>query len=260
MCGFALGIIGHNRWCRKLPTRKEPPQSESAWLEQQRVITKARLEEAKWWDDLAARPQKLKSFTETVELAEQRIAQLGREASRMSQSRLQDLLALSIVPRWSIVPHFRPQSVAEHSFRVAAIALEIAQRLNKGVTPSSVIIERNVLLWALVHDGPEAETGDMPYPLKKLLPEGSMRRAEYAVCPWYAEWLTSIHPAERIVVKVADKIEEVLFLRDWGQGPKADFAMADAQSQILAHVEEARSRYGLTDLPAIVESILDPKT
>jgi len=178
----------------------------------------------------------------------------------MSDSRLQDLLALSIVPRWSIVPHLRAQSVAEHSFRVAAIALEIAQRLNKGVTPSSVVIERNVLMWALVHDGPEAETGDIPYPIKKLLPQGEIRRAEYAVCPWYAEWLTSIHPAERIVVKVADKIEEVLFLKEWGRGPKSDAAIADAASQITAHVEEARSRYGLSDLPQIVADILATAT
>ena len=65
---------------------------------------------------------------------------------------LTDLLALSIVPRWSIVPHVHHQSVAEHSHRVAAIYLELCAQLNLPVSVEG-------LTWALCHDGAESRTG-----------------------------------------------------------------------------------------------------
>lgn len=175
----------------------------------------------------------------------------------MSQSRLSDLLALSTVPRWPIVPCLRLQSVAEHSFRVAVIGLEIARRLNKGVTPSSVVVEYHVMRWALVHDGPEAETSDIPYPVKKVAAlKAEIAHLETIVCPWYVDEDLGTNSQERAVVKIADKIEEVLFMRDWGMGPKADAAGQDARQQVIRHVEEARSRFGWPDLPDIVQSIL----
>lgn len=170
----------------------------------------------------------------------------------MSDSRLQDLLALSTVPRWSIVPTLRPQSVAEHSFRVAAIALEICRQINGEDLPAMVLVEQHALHWAIIHDGPEAETGDIPYPVKKHL---DLRFMEQKLCPWYHP--DKIHKAEAKIVKIADKVEEVLFIRQWGQGPKADAAMADAYNQVLAHTVQAMTLYGLPKLHRIVQAILE---
>jgi 5'-deoxynucleotidase YfbR-like HD superfamily hydrolase len=171
----------------------------------------------------------------------------------MSNSRLNDLLNLSHVPRWSIVPHLRPQSVAEHSFRVAAIALEIAHQLNPPGLPSSVVITGNILRWAITHDGPEAETGDIPSPIKQYVFKDD---AEAKLCPWYVAEAHGIHEQERAVVKIADKIEGVFFLQEWGIGQKSLEAQVSTRKQIAEHVEAARSRWGWSELPAIVETIL----
>lgn len=175
----------------------------------------------------------------------------------MSNSRLHDLLALAHVPRWSIVPCSRFQSVAEHSFRVAAIALSIADRLNKFNLPSSVVIKSEVLQWAIVHDGPEAETGDVPYPVKCPAIRAELSHLEMALCPWFDAEDQRVHPQERLVVSIADRIEWVLFLQEYGQGPKAVAAANGARQQILAYIGEAISKYGWVDMPVIVSGILD---
>ena len=48
----------------------------------------------------------------------------------MAANRLTDLLALSHVPRWSIVRHVSPQNVGDHTFRVMVIYTELMNRLN----------------------------------------------------------------------------------------------------------------------------------
>ncbi|MEE8608607.1 MAG: HD domain-containing protein [Nitrospiraceae bacterium] len=120
--------------------------------------------------------------------------------------RLNDLLLLTYVPRWSIIPINRPESVAEHSFRVAVIAMEIAQRSNLETYP--------VIYRALIHDGPEAATGDIPSPMKRVLSD--LRTAEGFACPW----ASARGPARDIfdhIVKVADLIDLQIYLRRHGE-------------------------------------------
>lgn len=122
-------------------------------------------------------------------------------------SRLNDLLLLTYVPRWSIIPVARPESVAEHSFRVAVIALEIAQRANLETAP--------VLYRALIHDGPEAGTGDIANPVKgPIAPD--LQRIERVLCPWW----DSGRPSRDIfdhIVKVADVMDALVYLQRHGE-------------------------------------------
>lgn len=110
-------------------------------------------------------------------------------------NQMNDLLALSYVPRWTIVPHSRPQSVGDHTFRVAVIAMELAVRTASKVTMLQ-------LYGALVHDLEECRTGDIPSPAK---PAGA--------APPIDEW-------DRLV-RLADLIEALTYIDRWGVGPHA---------------------------------------
>src|SRR5690606_20843295 len=74
---------------------------------------------------------------------------------------LTDALRASDVVRWQIVRVLKGQSVAEHSFNVALIALELADRLK--------VDRGEVLHYAILHDLPEVLTGDIPTPTKRVI-------------------------------------------------------------------------------------------
>lgn len=130
--------------------------------------------------------------------------------------RLTDLLALSIVPRWSVVPHHGHQSVADHSFRVVVILRELADRL-------SITLTAEDLWYALTHDGAESVTGDIPGKFKaRYLPD--IRQAELAACPWLDPRLVPIGRAlvsNITLVKLADLIETYTWIAMNGYGPHA---------------------------------------
>ena len=131
---------------------------------------------------------------------------------------LTDLLALSHVPRWSILPISRPQSVADHTFRVMVICMDICDRLGFSSQLSGLVLQ-----WALVHDGDESRTGDIPSSYKRAVPMDSYP----SMCPWYEKteievWDSYWGKVIAYVVKLADRIEAVTFLDQWGQGSHAD--------------------------------------
>src|SRR5437879_3223884 len=115
----------------------------------------------------------------------------------MSTRRINDLLNLADVMHWHSVPTLRKRSVAEHSFRVAVIVMELSDRLQ--------LFSLGALHWALCHDGPEAETGDLPHTAKMLMDRDAWVSVEKAMCPWYEvppDDLTGVK-----LVKVADLAE-----------------------------------------------------
>lgn len=119
---------------------------------------------------------------------------------------LTDALALSHVPRWAIVRHSRPQSVADHSYRVAIIARELVRRLNWENRDG---LDVNRLVWlALIHDLDESLTGDIPTPAKRLL------GLDNPILPHLAGvyGVEGMTPAERGVLALADIIEAYTYL------------------------------------------------
>lgn len=70
-----------------------------------------------------------------------------------------DMLNLSYVQRWVIMPTNRPQSVAEHSYRVAIIAMALLDHC-------SIPGREYVIRACLSHDVEEVYTGDIPGPDK----------------------------------------------------------------------------------------------
>lgn len=143
---------------------------------------------------------------------------------------MNDLLALCHVPRWVIVPHIGTQSVAEHTFRVAVIYLELCLRLDRKV-------ETTDLIWAIVHDGPEAWTGDISGPFKTL-------GCDDKVAPWWHDYRARVPAAARKLVKLADMIEAATYIKCRGLGPHAAYVAARSYEQVTEKTREVASMVG----------------
>ncbi len=127
-----------------------------------------------------------------------------------------ELRTASVVKRWSIVRTFQPDSVAEHSYYVTFYAVQIA-RLIEWPGPMA-----DLMYMSLMHDVEETFIGDIVSPVKHaVLDEGKygnyitdqMKQRLPLVDTQLdviaeSQWGTNIEK----IVKVADKIDAVLFL------------------------------------------------
>lgn len=129
--------------------------------------------------------------------------------------RLNDILALSHVPRWVIVPTIKSQSVADHSFRVTFIALTIHVS-----SSSEESISADDLLQFLIHDIGESRTGDIPSSFKSILRDGKYdngddfedresRALGYEPGHEIDDYCTHL-------LKIADLVEAITFIRVYG--------------------------------------------
>lgn len=158
---------------------------------------------------------------------------------------LNDLLALSHVPRWVIVPRFKEQSVADHSFRVAVIYLELCFRLDRVVTITD-------LVWALMHDGPESWTGDIPGPFKTADSDAN-------VTPWWHQCKSNIPAETQSLVKLADLIEGATWISKWGTGHHAAHATLNLRGEAAEKAREVAEGigYGSDVLEGVVRGLVN---
>lgn len=130
-----------------------------------------------------------------------------------THSRLQDLMRLDRVYRWGVAEVSKPQSVAEHTFRVMVIADQVLRLVEQyhdwDLSRRAAIMEA-----AMTHDGAEARTGDLHGPFKHLLPPGDVRGVEIEMCPWLVQRPRSGTFGDA-VVKVCDRLETLLYYRRW---------------------------------------------
>lgn len=163
-------------------------------------------------------------------------------------SRLKDLLNLSHVPRWCITPVLKPQSVAEHSYRVAIIATEIARQVHVDI--------REVVAWALVHDAPESYTGDIPSPFKHFLRDRNVNidAPSVILCPWLDKEMPS-GALIVCIVKLADSIEALSWISAYGVAEKCRYNgdRIDQQLRERIHREaaEAEKTYSVPFIYAV---------
>lgn len=138
---------------------------------------------------------------------------------------LKDLLALSHTPRWTTHPVHRPQSVAEHSYRVAVIS--------KAILDGILVDDHkhaSTIMWALVHDGPEAKTGDVPSPIKHAWGREKLYEFERKVCPWYSK--PRVDSCAAVVVSLADTIEALSWIKHYGHGLRDRFDDEQIEHQL----------------------------
>lgn len=120
---------------------------------------------------------------------------------------LAKMLNLEHVPRWVICARLKQQSVAEHSFNVAAIAGKIMEE--SGAPRADV---DHAIYRALIHDVEEALTGDIPATAKEHNGTG--------------------HPA----VILADALEAILWFEKWGHPVGKEAIVASVRRKWMSHL------------------------
>lgn len=133
-----------------------------------------------------------------------------------------DLLCLNDVHRWNVIRTKRPQSVAEHSFNVAVLVLELADRLG-GYNDHILDVVPMAVGWAIMHDAPESITSDIDGKFKRDHPEIRMalNAAEANLMKWHSVYKGVLVPEAVWLVKIADKIEAIWYIKEFGDGTRA---------------------------------------
>ena len=133
-------------------------------------------------------------------------------------------LRLMQVPRWTIVPLLRNQSVAEHSWAVAILAMELAYRC--GINPEDVAKH------AVEHDITEVVTGDIPTPLKKaIVSAGAGHVVHHEPIP-EGDGIATI-------VKIADTMEAIIYISRWGNSLQAKNIQNEMYERLNAELYES---------------------
>lgn len=148
---------------------------------------------------------------------------------------LYDYLRVGHVKRWHNVNTIRDQTVAEHSFMVAIIALDLMNTimgLDKAAAESSMPKIAALLMAAIFHDMPEVVIGDPPTPAKRFMRDFTgdpeiftrMDKALMPGVPYVSNcggepmaWPASVVS----FVNMADKIEAAHWITENGAGKHA---------------------------------------
>lgn len=142
---------------------------------------------------------------------------------------MRDVYRTSEVTRWHMVRVRREQSIAEHSFLVAMIAMRACElmKINDSLFIGYLIQK------AMFHDLPEVYIGDIPTPVKRTLigPHANKEIDWFESSVWFAGYsVTANHNmfADKVndIIKLADTVEAIVFLDHHGEGPYALDAMA----------------------------------
>lgn len=123
-------------------------------------------------------------------------------------ARMRRLRRLAVVPRWTVIPTIRRQSVAEHSFHVMWIARHVVDTYNAYKSDDDVYIAAdNIMVAALLHDEAEALSGDIATPYKQGAIGEEIKNAEER-----HGFGLPLSAAEKTLLKLADLIEAHLFV------------------------------------------------
>ena len=176
----------------------------------------------------------------------------GDDARKLAETHY--TLLLSTIKRWIKIEMARDQSVAEHSFNVGVLALSLYDFMQQDV-PHNSFERTSIMEWSMVHDLDEIETGDIPADFKNAVRAIAGERAvDEAVDNIMAIKAPSFVGKKRgmkdsypyDVVKIADKLEEILFNQKFGRDDRAENAQVDALRllrQRLLKAEKAHPRY-----------------
>lgn len=122
----------------------------------------------------------------------------------MTEKELKELYKLKNIIRYNTRPKQTSESVAEHSFYVAVIALELCDEYGLSIEETNKIVIK-----ALLHDMPEIEINDITYDAKeklKLRPYLKKYEDEYfdRRFPKYAKLMKNDKSFDQLIVDLAD--------------------------------------------------------
>lgn len=154
---------------------------------------------------------------------------------------LYDFLRIGHIKRWHNVNTIREQTVAEHSYLVTIIALDLFFTI---VEPEIHDVSlTNLLIGALFHDAPEAASGDTPTPAKRLLRQISgdpllFDKVDSFLLPTTPYIGGQIGPHIEKFIKMADAIEGCHWISENGAGTHAKVVQAAGRRRMEDLVEK----------------------
>lgn len=151
-----------------------------------------------------------------------------------------DLMRAQYVNRWQIVPTTRPQNVAQHSWAVAMLAMDLWLRRtggNPGEAATDVELGR-VAVMALWHDAPEVFTGDINTPTKQYLGvKAKLEALEATAGDGYYQSIDIEGPV-KVCVKIADFIEALYWLMEHGEGSYARDQLHGLNQRFIQYLDQ----------------------
>jgi 5'-deoxynucleotidase len=165
---------------------------------------------------------------------------------------LYDFLRIGHIKRWHNVNTIRQQTVAEHSYMVELIALDLFQTMI-GIDPEerdgTLRMAFRIVLNAKFHDTPEVATGDTPTPAKRLIREltgdpAIFDKMDAMLMPELP--YAGIKPGGTDIepyIKMADAIEGYHFIYENGAGTHAKVVASGARRKL----EDAVEKYHLQE-------------
>lgn len=141
---------------------------------------------------------------------------------------LQEQLRMAQVSRYPVCFTNKQQSVAEHAFGVALIVVELCKYAEDSDTANCA------LAYALVHDQDEVMSGDIASPFKRELK---------AKCPEVVQHLdprlAEVPEVAKMIVKLADYLEAIHFLREYGGSRHANVVLGDIYNNFKDALKKA---------------------
>lgn len=127
-----------------------------------------------------------------------------------------DLYRLQFITRYSNIPRVRDENVAQHSFFVASLCLEIMEGLDK-----TKFSQAKVLTMAISHDWAEADIDDIAHNVKRDYPaiKKALKVAERKAMAKYPKYIQDVFQEydetdtiESHIVQLADTLQCVQYL------------------------------------------------
>lgn len=170
---------------------------------------------------------------------------------RIESMNLSDMLRARLVDRWQIVRTHKKQSTAEHSFDVILIAYHFHEQLVKTIRDKVQAdhvfgLKLQIMEFAMIHDLPEVITGDLPSPLKAIIDCAPIKELEGGLLgnfqiPRMGEDDMGIVWG---IVKAADFMADIMFLREDGFGQHAMFVLDRLMCNSEKFIKQCQLRYG----------------
>jgi hypothetical protein len=136
---------------------------------------------------------------------------------------VETIVRMQGIRRWHMIPVLREQTLAEHSFNVAALHYVIRMRLD----PSGGYAHPMAGA-ALFHDIEEAFTGDIPTPTKKFL-SGHTELREMTVHPTFD--FQEGDTFDQMLLKICDLADGIRHIKHFGIGQPAKHAEIGLREQ-----------------------------
>ena len=163
---------------------------------------------------------------------------------------IETVMRMSAVKRWHMIETSRTQTLAEHSANVALLAMAIAKNAPINYFDSYV----EVALAALVHDVPEAFTGDIPTPTKRHLT--GVDELEHALTDPTFKYYGNDNT--HALIKMCDLADGIRFIRVHGLDMTGGHAQKGLEAQLATKIEFVETELGWPEhLAAHVVNMLD---